>query len=129
MIAWGKPEPPGSTVAFTRDSWIAEHVWIGVLGALLAVVGVVGLVIDGELEYGFGPLLGWPAITWAVGSDYTGYALRHAAWISGEIWLGVLVAYAVAVFAAMARWRFDLSWPRRRPSRLAAPQPHDENDH
>lgn len=25
---------------------------------------------------GLGPLLGWPALTWAIGSDYTGYALE-----------------------------------------------------
>jgi hypothetical protein len=40
---------------------------------------------------------GWPALTWATGSDYTGYVLTGAAWISGAVWLGVLVVWAVIV--------------------------------
>jgi hypothetical protein len=41
---------------------------------------------------------GWPALTWATGSDNTGYVLTGAAWISGAVWLGVLVVWAVIVF-------------------------------
>jgi hypothetical protein len=108
MYAWGKSEgPPGSLVAFTRQSWIAEHVWIGVLGAFLALLGVLILVLevsDADIA-SLGPLLAWPALTWAIGSDYTGYALSPAGWISGEVWLGVFVACAGVMFVSWTlRW-------------------------
>jgi hypothetical protein len=47
-----------------------------------------------------GPLLAWPALTW--------FAVSPAAWISGEAWLAVVVAYAGFMFVRWARWRHDL---------------------
>jgi len=43
-------------------------------------------------------LLAWPSLTWATGSDDTGYALTRAGWIAGAVWLGVLVVWAAVIF-------------------------------
>ena len=47
-------------------------------------------------------LLGWPVLAWAVGSDYTGYALGRAGWIAEWIWLGVIAACIAAVIVIAA---------------------------
>jgi hypothetical protein len=108
LFAWDQ-----SKVNFTGRGWIAEHVWIGILGALLVVLG--GLVLLFE-KRGYVPVIGlraasppvfasmtailaWPALTWAIGSVYTGYALTHGGWIAGTVWLGVLVIWLVVTFA------------------------------
>jgi hypothetical protein len=102
-----------SKVNFTGQGWIAEHVWIGILGALLVALG--GLVLLYE-KRGYVPVIGlrtaappvfasmtailaWPALTWAIGSVYTGYALTRGGWIAGAVWLGVLVIWLVVTFA------------------------------
>jgi hypothetical protein len=106
MYAWGKNTASGNLVAFTHESWVAEHVWIGAIGAFLVILGVLVMVagVDADVAIA-GPLLAWPALTWAIGSDATGYALSPAGWISGEAWLGVFVAYAGVMFVSWARWR------------------------
>jgi hypothetical protein len=131
MYAWGKSEgPPGSLVAFTHQSWVAEHVWIGVLGAFLVLLGVLVTVVEvGDAAIGsLGPLLAWPALTWAIGSDYTGYAVSPAGWISGEAWLGVFVAYAGVMFVTWVRWRHSLRLTLRTYEALSDRPKHATTD-
>jgi hypothetical protein len=106
LFAWAKSSSDGG--GLTRQSWIAEHVWIGVLGALLVIAGVLALLWGWEFDsVTVGPLAAWPALTWAAGSDYTGYALGRAGWIGGAAWLGALAAWSVVMFVRWLRWRRD----------------------
>ena len=84
---------------FTPGGWTPEHVWLGLLSACFVVFateegGLVGL--------GIALLLTWPVLAWAVGSDYTGYALSHAGWTAERIWLGVIAACIAAVIVIAA---------------------------
>jgi hypothetical protein len=109
FLGWPLLTSTNSAGNSTHHGWIAEHVWIGVLGALLIAASALILLlgrIPGLPGQPHNPpvfasmlaLLAWPALTWATGSDYTGYALTRAGWIAGAVWLGVLVAWAVVVF-------------------------------
>jgi len=83
---------------FTPGGWIAEHVWLGLLAACF-VVFTFTEVEDAGLV---GLLVAWPVLAWAVGSDYTGYALGRAGWTAEWIWLGVIAACIAAVIVIAA---------------------------
>jgi len=83
---------------FTPGGWTAEHVWLGLLAACF-VVFTFTEVEDAGLV---GLLVAWPVLAWAVGSDYTGYALGRAGWTAEWIWLGVMAACIAVVIVIVA---------------------------
>jgi hypothetical protein len=89
---------------FTPGGWITEHVWLGVLAAVFVLVALATMR---DQEVGLGGLvaalfLSWPVLAWAVGSDYTGYALGRAGQIAEWIWLGVIAACIAGVIIIAA---------------------------
>jgi hypothetical protein len=102
LLAWARPGSGAgnNNVALTHQSWIAEHVWIGAVGAFLVAFGVWLLLRESSV-IGFtsvGLFPAWAALTWATGSVYTGYALTRAGWTGGAVGLGALVAFVVVMF-------------------------------
>jgi hypothetical protein len=106
LQAWARPDSgPGADFTVTHESWVAEHVWISVVWALLVILGVLALVRGCEVgSVSLGPLLAWPALTWATGADYTGYARTRAGLIAGAVWLGILAACRVGM---LVMWVLD----------------------
>jgi hypothetical protein len=105
LAAWAKSSGPGNIDAFTPAGWVAEHVWVGFLAACVAAFAGCAW-LRGESGIGVaGLLLAWPWLAWAVGSQYTRYALTHAGWTAEAVWLGVLAAVIVVrALLAILRW-------------------------
>lgn len=101
---------------FTPAGWITEHVWLGVLAACL-VLFTLSRVEDARRErdgtlvvLGAELVLAWVVLAWAIGSDYTGYALASAWWAAQHIFVGCVGAYLVLAAVRGAR-RERILWP------------------